>query len=92
MSRSEGVELGQLRDAQWQADVQDEVAARPGFQAGATGDCGKGRRRGRVHGCRFQKDLCARLRNSPLRRPPEYPQKEDGASTRVVTAHTPEAA
>ncbi len=23
---------------------------------------------------------------------PEYPQKEDGASTRVVTAHTPEAA
>ncbi len=23
---------------------------------------------------------------------PEYPQKEDGASTRVITTHTPEAA
>ena len=36
-------------------------------------------------------DADARMRHFPLRRPP-CPQKEDGASTRVVTDHTPEAA
>jgi len=86
-----GAELGQLRDAQWQADVQNEIEAWPGLHAGATRRRGQGGGCGHFLWCGFPGYSYARMRNFPLRRP-SYPQKDDGASTRVSTTHTPEAA
>ncbi len=59
--------------------------------AGATRDCGKGRGCSRVHGCRFPKDICARMRNFNLRRP-RVPQMEVEISTRILTARSLEPA